>query len=559
MPSRLNLSLGVKTDPIEYRYSFPWLFRILADEGIRDVQLGSFFELYHLPDAYFLDLRAEAEAHGIRIRSLFTAHRELGGFFREERGWEQAARRNFERFIEVGGLLGADSVGSSPGSLARDRMEFKPEAIRRFLGHMRELMHFAHRCGVGWLTMEPMSCLAEPPTLPEEMQAMCEPLVEYHAAHPSDTARVGLCVDVAHGYADAEGRVVYDHLQLLEASIPWLYEVHLKNTDRRFSSTFGFSEPERARGIVDVHECRSRLEAADDRLPVTDVVGYLEIGGPKLGRDYSDGLLEASLRESLGHLKAAWAGASAPSRAPAAAPTPAPPPEPQVDLSASLMCADLVHLQEDVHRLEAAGVAFLHFDLMDAHFTPNMPLGLTLIEQLRSRTELPFDVHLMVEDNDFFLKQLAPLEVQMVSLHVESSRHLDRTLRLGREFGFRIGAALNPATPLERLAHVVDLLDFVLIMTVNPGYAGQALVPATLAKIADCRALLRERGADIPIQVDGNVSFENISRMVAAGADNLVVGSSSLFHRGATIHRNAARIREGIREGLRLRAGGHTR
>lgn len=554
MPGRPSFRLGVKTDPIEYRYSFPWLFRILADEGVRDVQLGSFFELYHLPDAYFLDLRAEAEAHGLRIRSLFTAHRELGGFFREERGWEQAGRRNFERFIEVGGLLGAEAVGSSPGSLARDRMEYKPEATRRFLQHMRELMHHAHRCGVGWVTMEPMSCLAEPPTLPDEMRDMCEPLAEYHAQHPDDTARIGLCVDIAHGYADEQARTVFDHLQLLEASVPWLYEVHLKNTDHQFGSTFGFSEADRARGIVDVAECRSRLEAAADRLPVPEVVGYLEMGGPKLGRDYSDGHLEDWLRASLRHLKRTWAG---PAEAYGAAEsgTQQVAASPHVAISASMMCADQVHLEEDVRRLEAAGIDYLHFDLMDAHFTPNMPLGLTLIEQLRPYTDLPFDVHLMVQDNDFFLRKLAPLGVQMVSLHVESSRHLDRTLRLARDLGFKVGAALNPATPLRRLTHVVDLLDFILLMTVNPGFAGQKLVPATLGKISECREALQRRGVDIPIQVDGNVSFANIPGMVGRGADNLVAGSSSVFHRTATIHRNAARMRECIAEGLRLRTG----
>jgi ribulose-phosphate 3-epimerase len=552
MPGRLRFRLGVKTDPIEYRYSFPWLFRILADEGIRDVQLGSFFELYHLPDAYFLDLRAEAEAHGVRIGSLFTAHRELGGFFREERGWEQVARRNFERFIEVGGLLGADSVGSSPGSLARDRMAYKPAAIGRFLEHMRALMRHAHRCGVGWVTMEPMSCLAEPPTLPDEMRDMCEPLAAYHAANPDETAQAGLCVDVAHGYADAEGRAVFDPLQLLDASAPWLYEVHLKNTDSQFAATFGFTAAERARGIVDVARCRALLEASADRLPVREVVGYLEIGGPKLGRDYSDGRLEASLRESLGHLKQTWIQGE-PEAPPVARRSAAARPADGVAISASLMCADLVRLEEEVRRLEAAGVDSLHFDVMDAHFTPNLPLGLALVGQLRRATDLPFDVHLMVEDNDFFLRALASLGVQKVSLHVESSRHLDRTLRLGRELGFEIGAALNPATPLESLDHVIGLLDFVLLMTVNPGFAGQCLVPATLGKIADCRRMLRGRGAEIPIQVDGNVSFENIPQMVAAGADSLVAGSSSLFHRGAALHRNAARMREAIAEGLRAR------
>jgi len=303
MPN-LILHLGVKTDPIEYRFSFEWLFRLMAEEDIRYAQLGSFFELYQLPDEYFIHLRKQAEAYGVRIASLFTAHRELGGFFRPEHpAWEQVARRNFQRLIEVGALVGAEMVGSNPGAVMRDQMDFKPDGLRRYFGHMKELMEVAHHVGVPCLTIEPMSCLAEPPTLPDEIRVMAEELMTYHHQHPNRTAPIGYCVDVAHGYADQTGSVQWNNLQLLEATLPYMREIHLKNTDPLFNATFGFSEPERAKGIVQIGEIRDLLLANADRLPVTELVGYLEIGGPKTGRDYSDYKLDGMLRESLRYLR----------------------------------------------------------------------------------------------------------------------------------------------------------------------------------------------------------------------------------------------------------------
>ncbi len=223
-----------------------------------------------------------------------------------------------------------------------------------------------------------------------------------------------------------------------------------------------------------------------------------------------------------------------------------------IQIAPSIMCADLCHLEEDIHRLEAAGVDMLHFDLMDAHFVPNMPLGFALIEQLRPRTVLPFDVHLMVEDNDFFIRRLTQIGVQRISVHFESSTHLDRTLALIRENDIKAGVALNPSTPVSVLCHVLEQIDCVLIMTVNPGFAGQKIVPSTLRKIADCRAFLRQWPLDIPIQVDGNVSFKNIPKMVAAGADILVAGTSSVFHKGGTRSENIQRARHAISRGLEM-------
>jgi ribulose-phosphate 3-epimerase len=221
-----------------------------------------------------------------------------------------------------------------------------------------------------------------------------------------------------------------------------------------------------------------------------------------------------------------------------------------------MMCADLWRLADEVRELEAAPVDLFHFDLMDAHFVPNMPLGLGLIEQLRPHSDLPFDAHLMVGNNDFFVEKLARIGVEQISVHAESALHLDRTLALIRSHGSKAGVALNPATPLNVLEYVLEQLDFVLIMTVNPGFAGQKMVPAAIRKIAACAGFLREQALDIPIQVDGNVSFENIPSMVAAGADILVGGTSSVFHKDDSIRQNVAHTHQVIAEGLAKRRSG---
>ncbi len=232
-----------------------------------------------------------------------------------------------------------------------------------------------------------------------------------------------------------------------------------------------------------------------------------------------------------------------------------PPRSQGVRVSPSLMCADVRHLGEAVAELESVAVDSIHFDLMDGHFVPNMPLGLGVLEGLRGTTSLPFDVHLMVENNDWFVEEVARIGAEQLAVHAESACHLDRTLSLIEARGIRAGVALNPATPLSALDYVLDRLAFVLLMTVNPGFAGQSLVPATLAKIADCRQYLDARGrGDVAIEVDGNVSFENIPKMVAAGADILVAGTSSLYHREASLGDNMNRVREAIADGLAQRS-----
>ncbi|KAB2642193.1 MAG: ribulose-phosphate 3-epimerase [Verrucomicrobia bacterium] len=545
----MQLHLGIKSDPVEYRYSYEWLFRLMEQEQITHLQLGTFFELYQLPDAWFTDLRRKAADHGVTITSMFTAHRELGGFFRDDGpGFEAVARKNFERLIDVASLLGAQSVGSNPGAVLRDRMGTKAQGTATYLRNFRELQRRAGDLGIEWLTIEPMSCLAEPPTLPEEMAAYMQAVLPGGAG----VARAGYCMDISHGYANAAKEVIHDPLALLRSALAYTSEIHLKNTDALFNSTFGFGPAELAKGIIDVAVVRDLLLAEAGKIPVEQMIGYLEIGGPKLGRDYSDGDLERNLRESFAHLKEHWLTSPG-----ATSPVADRPIEiksvSKIWIEPSIMCADAGYLADEVRRLEVLGVHALHIDIMDAHFVPNLPLGLGMIEQIRPLTALPFDAHLMVEDPAFFIPLLAKIGVQYVSVHIETMPHADRVLAMIRDHGMQAGLAFNPATPLDALDYLYPRLDFVLIMTVNPGFAGQALVPTALKKIADCRARLDALGVTIPIQVDGNVSFDNIPAMVAAGGDWLIAGTSSLFSTQASRKDNMARALKAADAGLAQR------
>jgi len=307
----MNFNLGLKTDAIETRYSFPWLFDLLAEEGIKYVQVGSFFELYTLEQGWFENLKAEAAQRGLILKSLFTAHRELGGFFCADPYMERAARRGCERLMDVAAWLGVDYCGWNPGGIHRDRMDTKAAGLACFHKHLHELMHRAHGLGLKALNLEPMSCLAEPPSTPEEIRTMMETAAAYHCAHVDSTVPVYVCGDISHGIADTQQNVIHGNVELFEFSIPWMSEFHFKNTDAIFNSTFGFSPEEKARGIVDLATIRKSIAANADRWPMDDVVGYLEIMGPKIGRDYSDPLLGTQLRTSLRALKEEFGGSSA--------------------------------------------------------------------------------------------------------------------------------------------------------------------------------------------------------------------------------------------------------
>lgn len=216
-------------------------------------------------------------------------------------------------------------------------------------------------------------------------------------------------------------------------------------------------------------------------------------------------------------------------------------------ISPSIMCADFRHLEDDIRILEQAGVEYLHFDIMDGSFVPNFTLGPDLMKSVREITSIPFDVHLMVQqpENHIALFDLRPGD--LVSVHQESTVHLQRTLQKIKDKGADAAVALNPATPIYSIEDVLDDIAVVLIMTVNPGFAGQKLVPATLKKISHLKRYLNENGYPlIQIEVDGNVNFENAAKMREAGADIFVTGTSSLFIKGTDIRDAADELRKCI-------------
>lgn len=299
----MKLSFGVKTDPVEHRYTYEWLFDFLAEQGVRSVQLGSFFEMYSLKRDWFESLREKAETRGLRIASIFTAYRELGGFMSGDPAFEEVTYKNHIKLLEVGNALGVDYVGSNMGALYYDRSGYKATAIERYLAHIKGMTYLAKRHGLKALTIEPMSCLAEPPTLPEECTAIMRNLAEHHANNEDETVPVYFCSDISHGYADAERRVAADNWSLFTLQIPWMAEFHFKNTDAVFNSTFGFGPDDRARGIVDLSRLKKIIDDNADKFPVDEVVGYLELNNIKFGRDYTDTTLASYLRESIAVIK----------------------------------------------------------------------------------------------------------------------------------------------------------------------------------------------------------------------------------------------------------------
>ncbi len=295
----MKLHLGVKSDPIEYRYTFDWLFGVMAEFGLRRLQLGSFFAMYEVEDAWFTELRKRAEKKQVRISSFFTSHRELGGFMSGDPHLEAATRRSWERLIHLASITGADSAGSSAGPVMRDRPGTREAGIQCYFRHIKELSLLARRKGLSALTVEPMSSVFEFPATPEEVRRLDGESDAYYSANLDSAVPLYYCADISHGVADAEERVIADNWQMFELEIPHMWEFHFKNTDRIFNSTFGFSREERERGIVDLTRLKALIEKNADRFPRPDVTGYLELPGPKIGRDYADCHLPKMLADSL--------------------------------------------------------------------------------------------------------------------------------------------------------------------------------------------------------------------------------------------------------------------
>jgi len=214
-------------------------------------------------------------------------------------------------------------------------------------------------------------------------------------------------------------------------------------------------------------------------------------------------------------------------------------------IAASLMCVDLMNVERSLRELESVGIDYLHIDIMDFHFVPNITLSPDFVKAVRKASSVPLDIHLMTYKPEAMVPLMAPYaENEIVSVHYEATPHIQRVLDLIRKSGAKAGLAINPGTPIAVLEDLLPYLDAVLVMTVNPGFAGQSLVESTLDKIRRLREMLDKAGcAAVNVMVDGNVSFDNAARMRAKGADVFVVGSSSLFQSGASLADNGARLR----------------
>ena len=197
-----------------------------------------------------------------------------------------------------------------------------------------------------------------------------------------------------------------------------------------------------------------------------------------------------------------------------------------IELAPSILSADFARLAEQVHAAAAGGASLLHVDVMDGHFVPNITIGPPVVKSLRKATELPLDCHLMIENPDQYIPSFADAGADWISVHQEECVHLHRTLELVKVHGCRAGVVINPATPVETLSEVLDLVDFVLVMSVNPGFGGQKFIPASLNKIARLAAIRTERGLSYRIEVDGGVGMDTVQLVVRAGAEVLVAGNA---------------------------------
>jgi ribulose-phosphate 3-epimerase len=192
----------------------------------------------------------------------------------------------------------------------------------------------------------------------------------------------------------------------------------------------------------------------------------------------------------------------------------------------SILSADMARFGEEIERVKAGGARIIHVDVMDGHFVPNITIGPPVVKSLRRSTDLLLDVHLMIEDPDHYIPDFIDAGADVITVHQEACRHLDRTLSLMRSTGTEAGVAINPATPVETLSAVLELVDMVLVMSVNPGFGGQKFIPYALNKLRQLDRERQERGLDFRLEVDGGITPDNLQDVVRAGADWIVAGNA---------------------------------